>query len=172
MKNDETLQRRARHLNNVINHFWKRWNKEYLLELRNAHRYPSTSQQFSSAREGDIVVIQDPNMPRGFWKVARITKLLMGKDGRARGAILKVSARGDQATTLQRPLQLLYPLEIHCSASKDDEASSDEQPIISEDDNELEVRKSRRAASVKAQEHFKDWSAQLLEDDPESEDYP
>ena len=88
------------------------------------------------------------------------------------GAILKVSARGDQATTLQRPLQLLYPLEIQCSASKDDEASSDEQPIISEDDNELEVRKSRRAASVKAQEHFKDWSAQLLEDDPESEDYP
>ena len=32
--NDETLQRRARHLNNVINHFCKRWNKEYLLELR------------------------------------------------------------------------------------------------------------------------------------------
>ena len=87
--NDETLQRRARHLNNVINHFWKRWNKEYLLELRNAHRYPSTSQQFSSAREGDIVVIQDPNMPRGFWKVARITKLLMGKDGRARGGNTK-----------------------------------------------------------------------------------
>ena len=63
--NDETLQRRARHLNNVINHFWKRWNNEYLLELRNAHRYPNANQQFSSAREGDIVVIQDPNMPRG-----------------------------------------------------------------------------------------------------------
>ena len=88
-------------------------------------------------------MIQDPNMPRGFWKVARITKLLMGKDRLARGAILKVSVRGDQATTLQRPLQLLYPLEIHCSASKDDEASSDEQPIISEDDNEIEVKKSR-----------------------------
>ena len=111
-------------------------------------------------------------MPRGFWKVARVTKLLMGKDGRARGAILKVSARIDQATTLQRPLQLLYLLEIHCSASKDDGASSDEQPIVSEDNNELEVRKSRRTASVKAQEHFKDWSAQLLEDDSKSEDDP
>ena len=112
-------------------------------------------------------MIQDPNMPRGFWKVARITKLLMGKDRCAREAILKASVRGDQATTLQRPLQLLYPLEIHCSASKDDEASSDEQPIISEDDNEIEVRKSRRAASVKAQEYFKDCSAQLLEDNPD-----
>ena len=61
----------------------------------------------------------------------------------------------------------MYPLEIHCSASKDDEASSDEQPIIFEDDNENEVRKSRKAASVKAQEYFKDWSAQLLEDNPD-----
>ena len=79
-------------------------------------------------------------------------------------------ARGDQATTLQRPLQLSYPLEIHCSASGDDEALSDEKPIVSEDDNKLEVRKSRRAASVKAQKHFTNWSAQLLEDDPEPGD--
>ena len=42
-----------------------------------------------------------------------------GKDGHARGVILKVAARGEQATTLQRPLQLLYPLEIHCSTSGD-----------------------------------------------------
>jgi hypothetical protein len=35
---DESLQRRAKHLNSVLNHFWKRWSKEYLLELRDAHR--------------------------------------------------------------------------------------------------------------------------------------
>ena len=87
-------------------------------------------------------------MPRGFWKVARITKLLMGKDRRARGAILKVSARGDEATTVQQPLQLLCPLEIYCSGSEDDKASNDEQPIVSEDDDELEVRKSRRAQDL------------------------
>ena len=31
------LSRRARHLNMILGHFWKRWRKEYLLELRNAH---------------------------------------------------------------------------------------------------------------------------------------
>ena len=31
------LSRRARHLNMVLSHFWKRWRAEYLLELRNAH---------------------------------------------------------------------------------------------------------------------------------------
>ena len=48
----DTLQRRARHLNSVVNHLWKRWAKEYLLELRNAHRYPKASQSFSPIHEG------------------------------------------------------------------------------------------------------------------------
>ena len=30
---DVSVQRRARHLNSVLNYFWKRWSKEYLLEL-------------------------------------------------------------------------------------------------------------------------------------------
>jgi len=78
---DTTLQKRARHLNNVINHFWNRWVKEYLLELRNAHRYPNTqSQSLPAARVGDKVVIHDSDLPRGFWKTARIVKLIKGKD--------------------------------------------------------------------------------------------
>ena len=35
---EEVLQRRARYLSSVLNHFWKRWTKEYLSELREAHR--------------------------------------------------------------------------------------------------------------------------------------
>lgn len=97
----ENLQRRTRYLNNVINHFWKRWTKEYLLELRNAHRYQNINQSFLPPREGDIVVVHDSDTPRGFWKVARITKLITGKDGHCRGAELRVATRGEQATTLQ-----------------------------------------------------------------------
>ena len=33
----ESLQKRAKHLNGVLNHFWKRWSREYLLELRDTH---------------------------------------------------------------------------------------------------------------------------------------
>ena len=32
------LSRHMRHLNSVLNHFWKRWKREYLLELRESHR--------------------------------------------------------------------------------------------------------------------------------------
>ena len=111
---DDTLQKRAKYLNNVINHFWNRWVKEYLLELRNAHRYPKASRQSSSVHEGDMVVVHDSDIPRGFWKIGRMTKLITGKDNQVRGAVLRVAARGEQTTTLQRPLQL----EIHCSSSK------------------------------------------------------
>ena len=32
------LQRRARHLNQVLEHFWKRWSREYLVNLREFHQ--------------------------------------------------------------------------------------------------------------------------------------
>ena len=98
---ENTLHQRAKHLNNVINHFWHCWVKEYLLELRNAHRYPNTQQQSQPAtRVGNMVLIHDSDLPRGFWRTARITQLIEGKDGCSRGAILKVAERGEQATLL------------------------------------------------------------------------
>ena len=36
---ESELSRRMRHLNTILNHFWERWKGEYLLELREAHRY-------------------------------------------------------------------------------------------------------------------------------------
>ena len=32
-----SVQGRAKHLNSVLNHFWKRWSKEYSLELQESH---------------------------------------------------------------------------------------------------------------------------------------
>jgi len=51
-----------------------------------------------------MVVIHDSDLPRGFWRSARIMQLIEGKDGCSRAAILKVTERGKQATTLQQPL--------------------------------------------------------------------
>ena len=61
---------------------------------------------------GDLVLVHDQDHPRGFWKMARVQSLITGKDGVVRGAVLKVASKSGPPTTLQRPLQLLYPLEI------------------------------------------------------------
>jgi len=128
-------------------------------------------------QEGDIVVVQDSDLPRGFWMVARVTKLLTGRDGRHRGAVVRVAARGEQATTLQRPLQLLYPLEINCNSDKDgyketkenlrgDSATGD---TSTEGHDQVQLtspctQRFKRASALKAQERFKQWSDELLDE--------
>ena len=54
----EALTRRMDHLNKTLNHFWKRWKMEYLLELRESHRYgPKTDPKNNSPSEGDVVLM-------------------------------------------------------------------------------------------------------------------
>ena len=103
--------------------------------------------------------------------------------------MLRVAARGGQATTLQRPLQLLYPLEIHDSSGKDDHTPGksdvpnlpidrDERTSSADDTsthdyeqdnlaspNIPEESNSRRASALRAQDRVKQWSKELLNDD-------
>ena len=96
----EPLQRRVRYLNSVINHFWRRWSKEYLLELRDAHRHQAPNKEATSILTGNVVLIHDEDKPRSFWRLARVQRLLAGKDGKVRGAVLRVSSKKGQPSTL------------------------------------------------------------------------
>ena len=85
---------------------------EYLLGLRDNHRFSTASGGTRSLMNiGDVVLIQDENQPRTLWKLGRIEELLTGSDGRVRGARLRVRA-GNKHTSLKRPMQLLYPVEV------------------------------------------------------------
>lgn len=156
----EHLTRRLVHLNKLLRDFWNRWQTEYLLELRDSHRYVGKTSDKDSVRVGDVVLVHDTE-PRGFWKLARITKFVSGQDGRVRGAILKVASPGKKAHTLKRPLQRLYPLEIP-------NPSSDEkvEELILEPDTENQVTKVKngtversvrpmRFAAKKAQDNIR-----------------
>ena len=58
------LNKRMQHLNNVINHFWKRWRSEYLLELRNSHRNATQRTTDRVVSIGDVVIVHDEDQPR------------------------------------------------------------------------------------------------------------
>ena len=112
------LNRRVRHLNNVVNQFWRRWRQEYLLELRESHRTNQGRSEASPIAIGDIVLVHNEHQPRGYWKLARVEETIVGKDGRIRGAVLSfLHAKSGGVTLLRRPLRLLYPLEIGCQPS-------------------------------------------------------
>ena len=99
------LTRRLKHFNAMINQFWKRWKDEYLLELRNSHCCHGGKLDVVPPAVDDIVLVHDDDKPRGLWKLARVVKLITGKDNHTRGAILRVPSSGN-AGVLQRPTVL------------------------------------------------------------------
>ena len=169
----EHFTRRLKHLNTVLNQFWKKWHQEYLLELREAHRYGRKGTAISPISVGSIVLVHDEK-PRGFWRLAKVNQLLTGKDGLVRGAVVKVTSGKDKFTELQRPLQLLYPLEVDQFVSQPDEAQQDAEEKRVEDTNTetgvscnesnkdasgVPGRRMPRTAANKAREKFQSWNS-------------
>ena len=163
----ESLQRRAKHLSSILNHFWKRWSREYLLELRDAHRQRGPKKSDKLIAVGDIVLIHNEDNPRGFWKMARVERLISGRDGSVRSAVLKVTSKKGTPTTLQRPLQRLYPLEVSSSNPQALEQSSNEkaEPIEIPRVQEPTVTcRPRREAAIKGRKQVEQWCAEDLVD--------
>ena len=127
------LCQRAQHINNTLNHFWKRWRNEYLMELRESHRQsnhdPPTQPSISP---GAVVVVHDESLPRGFWKLGKVEEVLPGRDGQIRGAVVRIGARGEHSTLVRRPVQLLYPLEVR-DAPRDDPSVPTDQVATPEE---------------------------------------
>ena len=78
------LETRLKRLNESLNYFWTRWRDEYLAELRDTHRQHISSTSQPKISEGDIVVIHDEDLPRGFWKFGRVKSLIVGRDKQIR----------------------------------------------------------------------------------------
>ena len=164
-----SISRRVKYLNNVLNQFWRRWRNEYLLELRKAHCHNQGSSDEVEIAIGDLVLVHDESQPRGFWRLAKVEDTITGKDGWIRGAKLKVSARGGRSTSLQQPLSLLYPLEVNCrhgsvrSGQEDDEQVDDvsNQTEMGCETGVSPVRRSCRLVSSQARDRIKAYMAEL-----------
>ena len=116
------LSKRMRHLNKILDHFWRRWRKEYLTELREAHGRKRKCSESSTVEVGDIVLVHDKDHPQTFWKMARVEELIRSRDNQVRGARVRVGATGSM---LRRPVQALYPLEVHAAKA---EQSTETEP--------------------------------------------
>ena len=72
------LSRWMKHLNSVLNHFWKQWKGEYLLQLRESHRYGSNEAQTTTILADDVVLVHDDG-PQAMWKLANVEKVVTGR---------------------------------------------------------------------------------------------
>jgi hypothetical protein len=67
----------------------------------------------SEINVGDVMLLQGEEKNRGLWKMGVVEKLIAGKDGVVRGAILKTGSGRKEI-----PLQHLYPLELASATTK------------------------------------------------------
>ena len=74
------LTKRFLYLSRQISHFWKRWRKEYLVDLREFHNMKNIKP--SKIDKGDLVLLYEDNVKRAQWKVGIVEDLVIGKDGR------------------------------------------------------------------------------------------
>ena len=66
---------------------------------------------------GDVVMIKGGDKRKGKWKIGLVKELNRGKDQEIRSAQVKRAKR-----YLERPIQLLYPLELNCNEITSDNA--------------------------------------------------
>ena len=138
-----------------LNQFWKIWNKEYLLSLRERNQSvlkQSRKSVMQIPQVGDVVLIKE-NLPRGQWKVGRISKLIKGKDDVIRSAKVMLPSKG----SLHRALKLLYPIECPDNEDKDNRDFKENENDTGSEVDESHVSHTistcpSREAAVKARE--------------------
>lgn len=99
-----SLRQRWTLVNQIQQHFWQRWQREYLstLQLRRKWQKPD-----AEIVKGDLILIKETSPPLT-WKTARVVGVFSGEDGVARVADVKLAT----GTVLRRPVVKLCPLPL------------------------------------------------------------
>lgn len=91
-------------LQEMKNHFWKRWLSEYIPTLQKRGKWRKEINHF---KVGQLVIIKDDNLPPAQWLLGRIIELIYGKKDVVRSVKIKT-----QTSTLMRPVQKICILPI------------------------------------------------------------
>uniref|UniRef100_A0A914ZHU8 Phlebovirus glycoprotein G2 fusion domain-containing protein n=1 Tax=Panagrolaimus superbus TaxID=310955 RepID=A0A914ZHU8_9BILA len=89
---------------------WIRWRKEYLTKLRETSQNLHNQKGIDLIPEvGEIVLIEEDEVPRGRWRMGKITEVNKSRDGHIRAVVVQ-TANGH---LLNRSPAHLYPLEAN-----------------------------------------------------------
>ena len=146
-ENQTGFLRRFRYLARLRMHFWDRWCKEYLTDLREHHRIKGECNNKVST--GEVVLVHEDNVKRSNWKMGKVEELIVGKDKEVRGVKLRIITKG-KPIFVNRPVQKLYPLQV-CGIENGDRGNPVSQGSadpggIPNKENEGREKRARAAA--------------------------
>ena len=72
----------------LVQHFWNRWKKEYVLQLQQRTKWKQAKENLTL---DDLVLIADDNLPPAKWKLGRVTSVHPGNDGKVRVVTMKTA---------------------------------------------------------------------------------
>ena len=147
----ESVTKRARYLQRLMDHFWNRWRREYVPALRESHRLKGESTG-QTVQLGDIVNVHDESLPRAQWRMGVVCELIKGADKKTRGAVVRTVDK-ERVSFLRRPLQRLFPLEVQDELVKSSESCTDKPTStvkegIQAPPREMSLRPRRQAAQA------------------------
>ena len=85
-----------------------RWRHKYVVYLRETQQTPKLNINSLKINVNDIVLAFYKKMPRHFWRIAIITRVLPSRDSEIRGAIVRIAKTN---TILKRPVNKLFAVE-------------------------------------------------------------
>ena len=101
VKNLTVLSSTTDKINRISNHFWDRWRYEYVVNLRETQRTSKLNINSLKINVNDIVLVFYEKVPRHFWRIAIVTRVLPSRDSEIRGAIVRIAKTN---TILKRPV--------------------------------------------------------------------
>lgn len=96
--------KRWRHVQHLVNEFWRRWLREYLPTLMTRSKWITDKRNI---RVGDIVIILDESQHRMYWPLGRVKQVFPDKDGVVRFVELKTA----NMDSMKRPIHKIILLE-------------------------------------------------------------
>lgn len=96
-------KKRWHRVQQLLGQFWKCWRKEFLPSLNVRNKWFHLRHNL---KEGDVVLIAEPNARRGEWPLSRVMEAYPGNDGLVRA--VRVKAKNKEYL---RPVHHLCPLE-------------------------------------------------------------
>ena len=98
-------RQRWRKVQDIILRVWRRWLKECIPALNSRPKWTS---EFRDLKAEDVVLVIQPDTPRGHWPLERIAEVYPGRDGHT--LVVKVACG---VKTVVRPINELIPLGIN-----------------------------------------------------------
>lgn len=79
---------RWEHLQKMTQHFWERWQHEYLATLLNRSKWLKTKENI---KVDDMVIVKEDNLPPMKWKLGRIVEVRKGRDNLVRTVLVRTA---------------------------------------------------------------------------------